>query len=181
MEWSSSGFYKWLSLLCVLDPLPWLAWLWGIFTAWCRPAPAGEIEYGLWQGPYPDGFLPKGVGAVLNVGSRQGPAHVLNHLPVGHYVWLPTHDGVFPGIPWLARCVFFVDYHRREGTHVLVHCEEGVSRSGLVIVAYLMKEHGLSASAALARAQQARPRCRPNPLFVQGLQQWQSYLSRRVG
>lgn len=49
---------------------------------------------------------------------------------------------------------------------VLVHCGAGVSRSGAVIIAYLILKCGLSYSTAYTRSISRRHQIRPNPNFI---------------
>ncbi len=56
----------------------------------------------------------------------------------------------------------------------LVHCGAGVSRSGSIVVAYLMKKYHLSYDEALALARSKSPRIRPNSSFERQLREWGS-------
>ncbi|KJF60237.1 uncharacterized protein CIMG_00963 [Coccidioides immitis RS] len=56
---------------------------------------------------------------------------------------------------------------------VLVHCVQGISRSGAIVVAYLMRYHSLSYSDALSVARKHRPLIAPNPGFEQQLRLWE--------
>ncbi|KAF2738935.1 phosphatases II [Polyplosphaeria fusca] len=56
---------------------------------------------------------------------------------------------------------------------VLVHCFQGVSRSGSVVVALLMRRLGLSFDEALERARESRPIIMPNPGFADQLRVWE--------
>lgn len=47
----------------------------------------------------------------------------------------------------LERAVAFIHSHRQRGTNVLVNCAAGKSRSGSLLVAYLMAVHGNAAAA----------------------------------
>ena len=56
-------------------------------------------------------------------------------------------------------------------------CGKGGS-TGLVVVAYLMFEHGWSRDQALAFARTRRPDTRPNPAFMDRLLDWERELRR---
>ncbi|EEP76045.1 predicted protein [Uncinocarpus reesii 1704] len=56
---------------------------------------------------------------------------------------------------------------------VLVHCIQGISRSGAIIVAYLMRYRALSYFDALAMARESRPIIKPNQGFALQLRIWQ--------
>ncbi|KAF2686146.1 phosphatases II [Lentithecium fluviatile CBS 122367] len=58
------------------------------------------------------------------------------------------------------------------GSAVLVHCLQGISRSGAIIVAYLMRSKALDYEAALALAQRSRAIITPNSGFVDQLRLW---------
>jgi hypothetical protein len=58
----------------------------------------------------------------------------------------------------------------RDGHKVLVHCFAGKSRSGAVVVAYLMRKLGLTLQAALLNVQERRPIVEPNIGFMQQLE-----------
>lgn len=59
------------------------------------------------------------------------------------------------------------------GTGVLVHCLQGVSRSGAVIIAYLMRTRSISYEAAFDLARKSRAVIIPNSGFADQLQVWQ--------
>ena len=56
---------------------------------------------------------------------------------------------------------------------VLVHCLAGVSRSATVVIAYLIKYHGMKTDEALKYVKTRRPRVAPNHGFVKQLQQFE--------
>ena len=62
---------------------------------------------------------------------------------------------------------------------VLVHCAEGVSRSSTLACAFLMRARGLSAAAALAALQAARPQAQPNESFLEQLRAWEETCAGR--
>jgi hypothetical protein len=59
------------------------------------------------------------------------------------------------------------------GPAVLVHCIQGVSRSGAIIVAYLMRTKSIDYESALALAQKSRSIITPNSGFADQLRIWQ--------
>ena len=59
---------------------------------------------------------------------------------------------------------------------VFVHCRNGVSRGGLVVVAYLMARHGWSRDEALTFVRSRRATVRPNPAFMRLLREWERSL-----
>ena len=64
---------------------------------------------------------------------------------------------------------------------MLVHCFAGVSRSASVVLAYLMREHGLSLRAAFKLAKAKRPFINPNEGFRVQLQKYEQELRGKGG
>ena len=60
---------------------------------------------------------------------------------------------------------------RSRGDGVLVHCQQGVSRSASVVIAFCMREHGMDLREALQHVHQRRW-VRPNEGFLMQLQTW---------
>ncbi|OAP56465.1 hypothetical protein AYL99_09644 [Fonsecaea erecta] len=56
---------------------------------------------------------------------------------------------------------------------VLVHCKQGISRSGAFVVAFLMRKFNLSYSAALTLARETLPAICPNTGFEKQLRLWE--------
>jgi atypical dual specificity phosphatase len=54
---------------------------------------------------------------------------------------------------------------------ILVHCSAGISRSPMVVAAYLMKRKGLTLKAALGQIIRVRPQVAPNAGFLQQLKE----------
>jgi len=136
-----------------------------------------QIEEGLYLGS---------VGAANNKSElkRLNITHILtvaNSLP-------PTHPNDFVykiiNIPdredvnienYFDECFAFIDEAKRMGG-VLVHCFVGKSRSVTVVVAYLMKKHGMSMSEALKHVKSKRPIASPNSGFMLQLQNFEKSL-----
>jgi predicted protein tyrosine phosphatase len=57
--------------------------------------------------------------------------------------------------------------------NVLIHCRHGISRSGAVAIAYLMRRLGWSASRAYSYAKECRPVICPNLSFCQQIRAYQ--------
>ncbi|OAY27884.1 dual specificity protein phosphatase 1 [Manihot esculenta] len=67
-------------------------------------------------------------------------------------------------------CINFIDEAKRQGGGCLVHCFVGRSRSVTIVVAYLMKKHGMSVCQALEYVKSRRPQAAPNSGFISQLQ-----------
>jgi hypothetical protein len=125
------------------------------------------IEEGLYLGGYV-AEPPRGTGAVLNLCETEDPYRTEVHR------WEPIRDGEpAPSLDWLREQVEYVDAHRRAGRTVFVHCRNGVSHGGMVVVAYEMFKNGWTRDEALAFVRSRRPAVRPNPAFMELLAEWE--------
>jgi Dual specificity phosphatase, catalytic domain len=125
------------------------------------------IEEGLYMG----GLVskpPPGTTAVLNLCGREDPYQCKMH------VWSAIEDAApAPSIEWLQRQVEFVDARRKAGDTVYVHCHAGISRSGMVVIAYEMYKNRWTRDEALKFVRSKRPVTRPNPAFWDRLREWE--------
>ncbi|KAI5650592.1 hypothetical protein M9H77_36597 [Catharanthus roseus] len=71
---------------------------------------------------------------------------------------------------YFEDCFEFIEEAKKSGGGVLVHCFLGRSRSATIVVAYLMKKHGMSLAQALAHVKERRPVAGPNSGFIAQLQ-----------
>lgn len=78
--------------------------------------------------------------------------------------------------PFFDEAHAYIDDALRDGASVLVHCNQGVSRSATIVVSFLMRRLRLSASDALRRARAARACVRPNPGFMSALDAYDAEL-----
>src|SRR5262245_33930523 len=128
------------------------------------------IEEGLYMGSRA-ARPPPGTTAVLNLGQKK------DAFEADHHSWAPIEDGPpAPDLRWLRRQVEFVDARRKAGDTVYVHCASGISRSGMVVVAYLMSKNGWTRDEALRFVRSKRPVTEPNPAFMERLLHWQDEL-----
>lgn len=137
-----------------------------------------QIEEGLYLGS---------VGAANNKSElkRLNITHILtvaNSLPPTHpndFVYkiinIPDREDVYIE-NYFDECFAFIDEAKRTGGGVLVHCFVGKSRSVTVVVAYLMKKHGMSVSEALKHVKNKRPIASPNSGFMLQLQNFEKSL-----
>jgi hypothetical protein len=114
---------------------------------------------------------PPGTKAVLNLCRLDDPYKVET------YAWEKIKDTTpAPSIDWLRRQVKFIDEQRQAGKTVYVHCRNGVSRSGMVVVAYVMYKDKLPRDKALAQVRSKRQIARPNAAFMARLLDWERAL-----
>src|SRR5262249_1415463 len=96
------------------------------------------------------------------------------------HLWKPIRDNIpAPDIAWLRDTVQFVARQRQAGHTVYVHCRNGVSRSGLVVTAYLMDKHRWTRDQALAYLRSKRPMARTNLGFMELLKEWEDVPEKR--
>lgn len=135
-----------------------------------EPPNYAEVEPGLWLGGYvPE--PPPGTRAVLNLCESEDPYRAESHR------WEPIKDAEpVPSLDWLRAQVAFIEAERAAGKAVFVHCRNGVSRSGMVVVAYYMARNRWSRDEAIVFVRSRRPGLRPNPGFMQLLLEWEGSL-----
>ncbi|KAJ7143932.1 protein-tyrosine phosphatase-like protein [Mycena epipterygia] len=76
--------------------------------------------------------------------------------------------------PHLEAACVYIERALRRGEGVLVHCQQGVSRSPSIVIAYLIRNHGMSYDAALAFVKRKRACAKPNPGFARALMEWEA-------
>jgi len=114
---------------------------------------------------------PPGTSVVLNLSPRKDSFTNLA------CEWHPLHPGTLPTLDWLRDRVQFIDIHQQNSHTVFIHCDAGIDRSALVVIAFLMRRDHCSRDDALDRAQRKRPIIRPNPAFMQLLARWEQWLA----
>lgn len=122
---------------------------WGRFT---------EIEPKLWMGGCPVHAAPAFADAILDVYARHEydrGTRPYRAEPLLDFAGLPEPDL----LESLAR---WVHEQREAGRTVLIHCEAGQNRSGLVTALYLIRFRGLDPEAAIELIQEKRG---PNALW----------------
>ncbi|KAJ7915036.1 protein-tyrosine phosphatase-like protein [Mycena leptocephala] len=75
--------------------------------------------------------------------------------------------------PHLEAACVYIERALRRGEGVLVHCQQGVSRSPSIVIAYLIRNHAMSYDAALAFVKRKRACAKPNPGFARALVEWE--------
>jgi len=76
--------------------------------------------------------------------------------------------------PHLEAVCNHIDKALKSGQSVLVHCQQGVSRSAAVVIAYLIRNKGMSYDNAYDLVKRKRACIKPNPGFVKALQDWEA-------
>jgi hypothetical protein len=138
-----------------------------------EPPNYDRVEDGLWLG----GFVPEPPSratAVLNLCESEDPYRAAVHK------WEPIRDAApAPTLDWLRAQVDWIAEQRAAGRGVYVHCRNGVSRSGMVVVAFVMARDRISRDEAMARVREKRAGLRPNPAFRELLTEWEAVVLKR--
>lgn len=116
---------------------------------------------------------------VVSVVERRPPS------PRGRaHLWCQVEDSTGVDLtPVMVEALTFISGALGDGGRVLVHCEQGRSRSGSVVVAHLCLHRGIGRDEALALVKAQRPIARPNERFMEQLQErpWEVLLRPREG
>lgn len=149
---------------------------WSILAGLERAYSDAEPNYALIEdGLYMGGLVrrpPPGTRAVLNLCERA------NSYGAEQLLWQPIRDAEpAPSIDWLKCMVEFVDAQRQAKRTTYVHCRNGASRSGFVVVAYVMHKHGWTRDQAVKLVRSKRAETRPNPAFMDRLAEWERALA----
>nr|GAT46953.1 predicted protein [Mycena chlorophos] len=76
--------------------------------------------------------------------------------------------------PYLEGACQYIERALRRGEGVLVHCQQGISRSSAIVIAYLIRNHGLGYDTALQFVRKRRACAKPNPGFARALMEWEA-------
>ncbi|KAF7327254.1 Phosphatases II [Mycena kentingensis (nom. inval.)] len=74
----------------------------------------------------------------------------------------------------LSAACDYVENALADGENVLVHCQQGVSRSASIIIAFLIRQNHMSCDAAYAFVKERRRCIRPNSGFLKALHEWET-------
>ena len=83
-------------------------------------------------------------------------------------------------IPKIKETKDFIDGCLRGGGRVLVHCNDGMSRSASLVIAYIMQTYGQDFKSALNYVQQRRFCVQPNDGFEQQLKEFEPIYRARI-
>ncbi|XP_009986343.1 PREDICTED: dual specificity protein phosphatase 5, partial [Tauraco erythrolophus] len=109
--------------------------------------------------------------ALLNVSRKSSESFKEQYC----YKWIPVEDSHTADISsHFQEAIDFINYVRRTGGKILVHCEAGISRSPTICMAYLMKTKKLHLEEAFDYIKQRRSLISPNFGFMGQLLQYES-------
>lgn len=70
------------------------------------------------------------------------------------------------------ECARFIGNVQEGSGNILIHCEQGISRSPTVVAAYLMRSDRRHPNDAISTIKKRRPIIDPNPGFIEQLHVW---------
>jgi len=76
--------------------------------------------------------------------------------------------------PHLDAACNYIRASLARGDNVLVHCQQGVSRSASIVIAYLIRDHSMTYDDAFDLVKQRRQCIKPNSGFVKALREWET-------
>ena len=118
------------------------------------------------------------IGAIVNCTTRSPCYHRDEGI---QYCQVRVNDELGANIvTYLEGATMFIHHQLRHGSSVLVHCEMGVSRSATIVIAYLVRYHGLSRNEAYVQIKTRRPKISPNGGFWQQLRVWEHRVANNM-
>ncbi|KAJ6582324.1 protein-tyrosine phosphatase-like protein [Mycena capillaripes] len=76
--------------------------------------------------------------------------------------------------PHLAAACDYIRAALERGDNVLVHCQQGVSRSASIVIAYLIRDRSMTYDTAYNLVRRRRQCIQPNSGFVKALREWET-------
>ncbi|XP_058546038.1 dual specificity protein phosphatase 8 isoform X2 [Neofelis nebulosa] len=93
------------------------------------------------------------------------------------FMRIPINDNYCEKLlPWLDKCIEFIDRAKLSSCQVIVHCLAGISRSATIAIAYIMKTMGMSSDDAYRFVKDRRPSISPNFNFLGQLLEYERSL-----
>jgi atypical dual specificity phosphatase len=94
----------------------------------------------------------EGVGAIVSLTGTPLSPEVIDRLG---FAYLHSPLSVIPSIQQLTQIIQFIESQKSQSHSVLVHCGEGIGRTGTVLAAYLVY-HGMRADDAIRVVREKR-------------------------
>ena len=156
----------WLTLFLAACLGIWVVLL-AVAQSYREPPNYTRIEDILYLGGFVERPPPKTT-AVCNLCETEDPYQC------DHHAWHPIRDAApAPSLDWLTEQVKFIETQRMAGRTIFVHCLNGVSRGPTVMAGYLMVKNNWTRDEALDYLREKRPQVRPNPAFMDLLNEWE--------
>jgi protein-tyrosine phosphatase len=116
----------------------------------------------------------KGLGVTHIVNATSEVRNYFEKEPGFFYLNTPCMDTDAADLsPFFDSAVTFIHDARKEGHSVLVHCQQGVSRSAAIVLAYLVKAEGRTLNEAYTLLRNKRSTCKVRPNFLKQLVTWE--------
>jgi len=77
------------------------------------------------------------------------------------------------------ECIEFINICKNNNARILVHCNQGISRSASIVLSYLIKEMGMTLKQAWGLTFEKRKMIRPNDGFLRQLIEWEKSIYNR--
>jgi dual specificity phosphatase 12 len=124
-----------------------------------------------------DSLVQAGVTAIVNC-TRRIPCHFRDQGM--KYCRIAIYDEAEADIlTYLQGATTFLNAILTDGGSVLVHCEQGISRSASVVLAYFMRFHQMTRDQAYVEVKRRRPKINPNPGFWKQLEAFEALLQSK--
>jgi hypothetical protein len=178
--------FPWTPLACLLFPLWFLKrGLLGLRRARERDAWWSEVGPGLWVGgiPFPgdvDALRARGIDAVVSLCAEYLDDEAAYRERGIVFLHVPSIDDLSVPPAKLERAASWIAARVAERRTVYVHCAAGRGRSVATVLAYLVRERGLSTDEALAKVQAARPQAGPTPWQLAAVRRYERELRARA-
>lgn len=120
----------------------------------------------------------KGLGVTHVLNATSEVRNYFEKEPGFSYLNLPCMDTDAANMaPFFDQAVTFIHGARQEGHSVLVHCQQGVSRSAALVLAYLIKAERKPLAEAYTLLRSKRSSCKVRPNFLTQLVTWEKGLN----
>jgi atypical dual specificity phosphatase len=100
-----------------------------------------------------NGLRSEGVRAIISLTGTPLYPEPINRLG---FAYLHSHISGAPSLVQLDEIIQFIEEQSAQSNPVVVHCAEGIGRTGTILAAYLVRK-GMSADDAISKVREKRP------------------------
>ncbi|MHA1910927.1 MAG: phosphatase domain-containing protein [Candidatus Kariarchaeaceae archaeon] len=101
-------------------------------------------------------LLSQGIRKIVTLTKRALPENWVREYSLVN-IHIPMHENGLPSKEQLEKYLSFVCQEVKKGNKVGVHCQYGVSRTGMMLALYLIKCKGLNSKEAISQIRSKRP------------------------